>query len=59
MKRGLKEETYCTNEAANRRRDRVFREWLCVLLDCPFDSCYTTGELVRDARLEGKYGWEA
>lgn len=54
----MKNAMFQTNEAANIRRQRAFRAWLCQLLDCPFDSCYTTGELVRDARLEGKFGWE-
>lgn len=47
------------NHAATARRCAAFRAWLCNLLGCPVDSCYTTGELVRDARREGVYGWEA
>lgn len=51
--------TYQENQASATRRARAFRAWLCDILKCPIDSCYTTGELVRDARIEGKYGWEA
>lgn len=47
------------NFAATARRNAAFRAWLCQLLDCPIDSCFTTGELVRDARKAGLYGWEA
>lgn len=48
-----------TNHAANARRAAAFRAWLCALLECPIDSCYTTGELVRDAKRAGVYGWDA
>ena len=48
-----------SNAAADARRHAAFRAWLCALLGCPYDSCYTTGELVRDARREGVYGWSA
>lgn len=39
------------NSAARRRCHAKFRAKLCRILDCPIDSCYTTGELLRDARL--------
>jgi hypothetical protein len=38
------------NSAARRRAHAKFRRHLCRLLGCPFESCYTTGELLRDAR---------
>lgn len=47
-----------SNNAADARRAAAFRAWLCKLLNCSVDSCYTTGELVRDARAAGLYGWD-
>lgn len=40
------------NSAARRRAHAKFRKHLCRILGCPVDSCYTTGELLRDARAE-------
>jgi hypothetical protein len=39
------------NSAKRRRVQAKFRHNLCRILSCPVDSCYTTGELLRDARL--------
>jgi len=38
------------NSAARRRNQAKYRRVLCRLLGCPIDSCYSTGELLRDAR---------
>lgn len=38
------------NSAKRRRIQAKFRRHLCRILKCPVDSCYTTGELLRDAR---------
>ena len=38
------------NSAARRRAHAKFRRHICRILGCPVDSCYTTGELLRDAR---------
>lgn len=38
------------NSAARRRVHAKFRRNLCAILGCPVDSCYSTGELLRDAR---------
>lgn len=38
------------NSAARRRNQAKYRRALCRLLGCPIDSCYSTGELLRDAR---------
>ena len=38
------------NSAARRRCHAKYRAALCRILNCPIDSCYTTGELRRDAR---------
>jgi hypothetical protein len=38
------------NSAARRRVHAKFRAKLCELLGCPIDSCFTTGELLRDAK---------
>ena len=40
------------NSAARRRCHAKFRRHLCRILGCPVDSCYSTGELHRDARKE-------
>lgn len=40
------------NSAKRRRIHAKFRAHLCALLCCPFDSCYSTGELLRDARRQ-------
>lgn len=40
-------------DACARRHAAQERAALCELLGCPFDSCYTTGELMRDAVKEG------
>lgn len=40
------------NSAARRRALAKCRRHLCRLLGAPIDSCYTTGELLRDARRE-------
>lgn len=39
------------NSAARRRAHAKFRRHLCRILQCPVDSCFTTGELLRDARI--------
>lgn len=39
------------NSAKRRRIQAKFRRNLCRILRCPVDSCYSTGELLRDARL--------
>lgn len=38
------------NSAARHRCHAKFRAKLCRILACPFDSGYSTGELLRDAR---------
>ena len=38
------------NSAARRRCHAKFRQALCRMLGCSIDSCYSTGELLRDAR---------
>lgn len=38
------------NSAARRRCHAKFRAKLCRILSAPIDSCYTTSELLRDAR---------
>jgi hypothetical protein len=46
------------NSAARHRAHMKFRRKLCRILGCPMDSCYTTGELLRDARqiqLESRF----
>lgn len=43
------------NSAKRRRVHAKFRRKLCAILNCPIDSCYTTGELLRDARLQKAY----
>jgi hypothetical protein len=40
------------NSAKRRRVHAKFRRHLCRILGCPMDSCYSTGELLRDARRE-------
>lgn len=40
------------NSAARRRNQLKYRRHLCRILGCPIDSCYTTGELRRDAYRE-------
>lgn len=40
------------NSAKRRRIHAKFRSKLCRMLNCPFDSCFTTGELLQDARDE-------
>lgn len=47
--RGLKSRKW-QNSAARRRAHAKFRSKLCAILGCPLDSCYTTGELLRDAK---------
>lgn len=39
------------NSEKRRRVHAKFRRHLCRILKCPVDSCYSTGELLRDARL--------
>lgn len=47
------------NSAARRRAHAKFRRHLCRILGCPFDSCYSTGELLRDARANrGVLQWQ-
>ena len=38
------------NSAARLRNQAKMRRALCRLLGCPIDSCYSTSELLRDAR---------
>ena len=40
------------NEARHRRQGAFVRSHVCVLLGAPLDSCYTTGELIRDLKIE-------
>jgi len=40
------------NSAKRRRVHAKFRAHLCAILSCPFDSCYSTGELLREARRQ-------
>lgn len=42
------------NSAKRRRIQAKFRRHLCRILQCPVDSCFTTSELLRDARAERK-----
>lgn len=44
------------NSAKRRRIHQKFRRHLCRFLNCPFDSCFTTSELWRDARELQKAG---
>ena len=44
------------NSAERRRIHAKFRAKLCAMLNCPIDSCFTTGELLRDARLQRDFG---
>ena len=39
------------NSAKRRLVHAKFRRNLCRILGCQVDSCYSTGELLRDARL--------
>lgn len=43
-------------DACARRNALQQRAALCDLLEAPFDSCYTTGELMRDAVQAGLVG---
>lgn len=40
------------NSAKRARVQAKFRRNVCRILGCPVDSCYTIGELLRDARAE-------
>lgn len=44
------------SEAGALRMQRLERARLCAVLDCPIDSCFTSGEIARDARQEGWHG---
>lgn len=40
------------NGRARARNHTKFRRHLCRLANCPIDSCFTTGELLRSLRAE-------